>query len=299
MSYHIVHITNPSKIRVEHGFLICQPENGSEHRVPFRDILIIVSLAAVSFTGNALAALLENNCLILHCNRQYQPIGKSIPLHHIIHKDIFDKQIHMSETTAQLLWERLLRIKTENQKNLLEKFGISNDLGKYLENTRIDEANAARHYWKKLFGLCGTQRPQKREYQNAQAEVNKMLNYGYAVFGSIIHRSILAHGLLPQIGIHHQYRFKTDPLVYDLVEPLRAFCDYGLLDHIRFENYRATMQTWIKHVAQMLTSTKVKLISDKQFALIDAIDIYVSSVADFIVNPKTNLHIPSFSGLCL
>ena len=56
-----------------------------------------------------------------------------------------------------------------------------------------------------------------------------MLNYGYALMISLVHRKIVAIGLDPSIGIAHRRHTNQIPLIYDLIEPLRPIVDRQIL----------------------------------------------------------------------
>jgi CRISPR-associated protein Cas1 len=65
---------------------------------------------------------------------------------------------------------------------------------------------------------------------NARHPINAMLNYGYAMLISQVHKTIVAAGLDPTIGIAHRRHTNPIPLVYDLMEPLRPVVDRKVLE---------------------------------------------------------------------
>lgn len=123
-----------------------------------------------------------------------------------------------------------------------------------------------------------------------------MLNYGYAVLSAILHRSITVHGFNASLGIHHRYRFKSEPLVYDLFEPLRPFVDLLLWEYFK-ENSKPKMDAWARTVAGGLLAYKVPAGKDKGVKLLYAIDHYVCSAAEcFQSGSLENIYIPALSG---
>jgi CRISPR-associated protein Cas1 len=66
--------------------------------------------------------------------------------------------------------------------------------------------------------------------QNARHPINAMLNYGYGVLKSQIRSEIIAAGLDPSIGIIHGNDKNRNPLVSDLMEPLRPVVDRMILE---------------------------------------------------------------------
>ena len=47
---------------------------------------------------------------------------------------------------------------------------------------------------------------------------NQMLNYGYTVLAALCHRSLLIHGHTPALGVKHATRYRSTPLVFDLIK---------------------------------------------------------------------------------
>jgi CRISPR-associated protein Cas1 len=82
------------------------------------------------------------------------------------------------------------------------------------------EAQAARIYWKALFGDIHFRRdPQSGE------SLNPFLNYGYAILRGVVARAACAAGLHPSLGIHHHNRYNPFCLADDLMEPFRPVVD--------------------------------------------------------------------------
>ena len=80
------------------------------------------------------------------------------------------------------------------------------------------EAQAARKYWKALFGTAFNR-------DIAQGGVNSLLNYGYIVRRALVSRAICAGGLHPTLGIFHSHQANAFALADDLMEPYRPFVD--------------------------------------------------------------------------
>ncbi|MEF3280507.1 MAG: type II CRISPR-associated endonuclease Cas1 [Elusimicrobiota bacterium] len=279
MSYHIIHIlTHNSYLSVDRGFLVLKSEEG-EKRAPLNDILaVIVAARGISFSGESLNHLINNKAVIIHCDENYRPIGKTSGFSGIVHSQIFEKQIQKDEKFSSSLWQKIIKAKIENQAKVLDKLNVTHNLYEILKSNNIDEGNCARHYWKKYFSKFGHKKPKEREKKGAEHPVNQMLNYAYAVMGAFCHREIIAHGLNPLLGIHHKYRFKSEPLLYDLMEPLRPFCDLILFE-FKKNNPKKDIREFIKVVAEKFTSLLFKY-NGKKLKMPKIIDRYVSSVAD-------------------
>jgi CRISPR-associated protein Cas1 len=229
MTYHVISILNEGAyISVDLGFLVCRYQDGRENRIPLPDVRgVIAAHPAIAFSNAALAKLLAQDSVVLHCNRQYKPVGWSVPLDRVIRGTVFTNQLNASKTFKRDLWEQLSTAKMRNQAEILTWLGIEHSLERLIQRALPSEANVARAYWKPYLTHIGAEFG-KRERQGATSFENKALNYGYAVIATLIHRSVLIHGLLPSLGIHHVYRYRSAPLVYDLMEPYRAIVDYLL-----------------------------------------------------------------------
>jgi CRISP-associated protein Cas1 len=291
MSYHLVHILNHgSRLFVDRGCLVCKSPDKDEKRIPKADLLaLIIAARGITFSSDCLSRLAQQNCIILHCDDSYKPIAKTAGFSQIVHSQIFQRQIEKDEKFNNKLWQSILKAKITNQAILLDGIKKEHKLWDYLKESNPDEGNTARHYWERYFKMFGRKGPKVREHRGAKSKVNQMLNYSYAVMGAILHRGILAHGLHTTLGIHHRYRFKTDPLVYDLIEPLRPICDYLFLNFY-LNNTRRNIEDWVKDVAQKMINFRIKINNTKSVKLIYSIDRYVSSVANCFFSGETEIN---------
>lgn len=283
MSTHLVHILqHNSFLHHDRGCMVLDsPE--SSHRLPIADILgVVIAARGVSISGSLLSLLLSHGAFVLHCDEKYRPLGKTIPLSHVIQTDLFERQILLFPSSAHALWNKIIEAKISNQAAVLDKIGVSHQLSAYLPPYLPDEGNAARQYWKYYFKQFGRLAPDTRERQGAEDPVNSMLNYGYAVLSAVLHRSICGHGLNPSLGIHHKYRFRSQPLVYDLFEPWRPLVDCCLL-HYRCSHKKRELTEWVKFVAQDFMRLRVQLADGRKVKLFVAIDYYVQSFCHALV----------------
>jgi CRISPR-associated protein Cas1 len=79
------------------------------------------------------------------------------------------------------------------------------------------EGQAAAFYFVQLFGK-GFHRQQARF-------ANAALDYGYAILRGAIARGLVAHGLLPAIGLFHASEQNAFNLADDVIEPFRPLVD--------------------------------------------------------------------------
>ena len=295
MSYHILHITQKCSILVDKGLLICKMQNGILNKIAIADIrAIIIVTQGVCFSNECIARLLEQNAIIMHCNNQYKPVGWSIPFDRIIRAEAFQNQIKQNEIFNNKLWKRIVKQKALNQAFMLDFAKVEHNLYKLIERPLMSEANIARHYWQKYFTSLGAN--VIREKQGAENFENGALNYGYAVMNSLILRSIIIHGLIPSIGLHHKERYRSTPLVYDLMEPLRGFVDYILYQFFikDFENFQEqNFDIWVRFLGESLKNFRINY-EEKSYKLMDAVDFYVNSITQsYIKEDENKAWIPS------
>jgi len=288
MSHHVLHIfQHGAFIGRERGFLICRPPEQEERRLPLDDIrAVVVAARGVTLGASALSALLERDAIILHCDDHYQPCGWSCPINRVTDLSAFEKQIRQPAQLNAKLWKQMLRSKTENQVRVLATLGIrSPRLALSLQKNEINEADCARHYWSLFFPAISYGKTRRNEKE--ESHPNLFLNYGYAVLAAICHRGIIVHGLLPQIGVHHKPRYRSVPLVYDLMEAFRAMVDFLLAEFLR-DNVSPDLRAWAKKVGGGLKDFRVRK-GTFTLKLLDAMDASASSLARAYATGKSDL----------
>lgn len=219
--------------------------------------------------------MMETDAIVLHCNERYQPCGWTAPLARVVDLQTFQHQTAQPTRLNERLWREMLRAKTLNQSRVLQHKQLrSPHLELALKHGDIDESNCARRYWQLYFpsiGWTATKRDRKED-----TAPNQMLNYGYAVLAALCHRSLIVHGLLPQLGVHHKPRYRSDPLVYDLMEGFRPAVELMLAEFMREPD--VTMKAWAKKVATELRDRRVRHRSCT-LKMMDAIDASANSLA--------------------
>jgi CRISPR-associated protein Cas1 len=208
---------------------------------------------------------------------------------------VFYQQIARNEEFENKLWKKILKAKVLNQAYNLDLIGnTEHNLFNLINRPLMNEANIAKQYWQNYFIEIGN--PIRREHLNAETFENGCLNYGYAVINTLIYRSIITHGLIASLGIHHLGKYKSTPLVYDLMESYRAFVDYYFYqfvqeneDDYNDENFKA----WFKYFAECIKNYRMK-INDISYKLIDTIDIYIEKIVEaFIKYDCSNIFLPN------
>ncbi len=243
--------------------------------MPHEDLrAVIIAARGVTLTSNFISAVLETDGIILHCNESYKPCGITAPLQRVVDQRAFLHQASCPKRLNERLWGRLLRGKTINQQRVLKRRElVSPHLDLALKTGNIDEGNCAKRYWQLFFPAIGWSATSRDRKENTAP--NQMLNYGYTVLGALCHRSLLVHGLSPTLGVKHTTRYKSTPLVFDLMEPFRPVVDMMLADFMKEED--ASMKAWAKKVGNELREHRVQH-ERYSLKLMDAIDVSASSM---------------------
>jgi CRISPR-associated protein Cas1 len=282
MAGHILHILHHgSRLTKDRGLLVCvSGEDGEVRTLPIEDVTaLIVAARGVFISMELIAALTESNAIVLHCDDSYRPVAVTSAIERVITSAALINQANRDSALHERLWKRIISGKAANQASVLERSGKSAAyLRCEIENGLVDEAVCARHYWSEYFAIFGLLEVQR--HGDDEKGINAKLNYGYAVLGALVHRSIIAHGLSPLFGMHHVARYKAHAMVYDLMEPWRPYVDLAL---IAFERKppggEPAIEAWARHIAGTLKDTKVN-VGDRKLSALDAIDMYVSRIAN-------------------
>lgn len=279
MSHHIVHVfSHGARLSVARGRIVCAGEGAAQRSIPVEDLrAVVIAARGVSITNDALAAVLHSDAVLLHSNAAYKPCGLSIPLPRIVDHSAFLAQTACHAQLNGRLWKKVLLSKIRNQAACMRALDARSP---YLENAgrgqHLHEGNCARHYWRKFFACIGHGELRRRSGDREKIGPNQLLNYGYAVVSALCHRSLIVHGLLPQLGLHHRSRYRGVPLVHDFVEPFRAFVDWLMAAHLKKAG--ADMPSWAKTIGQSLRDHRVAC-GTARIKLMDAIDKSASSLA--------------------
>jgi CRISPR-associated protein Cas1 len=135
------------------------------------------------------------------------------------------RQAEASQPTKKRVWQNIVRAKIRAQAMTLERLGRPEPglLGLITKVRSGDpeniEAQAARRYWVRVFDDDSFRRIREAD------DLNRHLNYGYAILRAIVARASCAAGLHPTLGVHHHNRYDSLALVSDLMEPFRPLID--------------------------------------------------------------------------
>lgn len=230
MVWRSVVISQPAKLKREHFSLVV--EQSQSARVPFEDIAVIVlNHREITLTHPVLSACGEYGIGLFSTGDNHQPNGVFMPfLAHSRATRILRLQLDIDRPTAKRAWAEIVKVKIANQAACLRLAGKTDAerLDSYARRVRSGdtdnlEAQASAFYFPLLFG-SGFNRAQ-------DGWINAALDYGYAVLRGAIARGLVAHGLLPSIGLFHRSEQNAFNLADDLIEPFRPLVDLHVFKH--------------------------------------------------------------------
>jgi len=196
--------------------------------IPIEDIgVVILDDKQLTITQALMAALLENNVALISCAENHMPSGLFLPLAvNSVQNERYRTQLEASVPVKKQLWQQTVAAKIRNQAAMLKKYGQDASwLMKWAGDVRSGdpdnyEAQAAAYYWQHIF-------PETLNFKRSRDgdAPNNLLNYGYAILRAVVARGLVATGLMPTLGIHHENKYNAYCLADDIMEPYRPFVD--------------------------------------------------------------------------
>lgn len=231
MVWRSVVISQPAKLKREHFALVVEQKESA--RVPFEDIAVIVlNHREITITHPVLSACAEYGISLFSMGSNHQPNGVFLPfLQHSRATRMQRLQLDLDKPTAKRAWTTIVQSKIRNQAQCMRLRIVSDParLDSYARRVRSGdtgnmEAQASAYYFPQLFG---------RSFHRSQAVwVNAALDYGYAIMRGACARALVAHGMLPSIGLFHSSEQNAFNLADDLIEPYRPIVDLYVAEQI-------------------------------------------------------------------
>jgi CRISP-associated protein Cas1 len=224
VTWRSVVISRPAKLRREQFRLAVEQEQTA--LVPFEDIAVIVlNHREILLTHAVLSACGEYGISLFATGETHHPNGVFLPfLSHSRATRWLRLQLELPRPTVKQTWSAIVRKKIANQAICLQLAGRdgADRLNTYTQRVRSGdvenaEGQAAAIYFVQLFG--------KGFHREQASFVNAALNYGYAVLRGTIARGLVAHGLMPSIGLFHASEQNAFNLADDVIEPFRPVVD--------------------------------------------------------------------------
>jgi CRISP-associated protein Cas1 len=234
--------------------------------IPVEDIGIIeLDHQQITLTQALLDALMQNNTVVMVCDKVHHPSGLLLPLSgHTLQNERFRSQLEASEPLKKQLWAQTVTRKIMNQAGHFKRRGLPHSffvpLYKNVKSGDSDnaEATAAAHYWQRMF----PQLPHFRRHREGPPP-NHLFNYAYAVLRAVMARSIVGAGLLPTLGIFHRNRYNAFCLADDLMEPYRPIADELVLSVVDERGAEAELNREVKAELLKLPAVDVQMEDEK------------------------------------
>jgi CRISP-associated protein Cas1 len=221
-------ISQPARLKREHFSLVV--EQAQVARVPFEDIAVIVlNNREITLTHPVLSACGEYGISLFATSDTHHPSGVFLPfLSHSRATKWLRLQLDLPKPIAKRTWAAIIKKKIANQSACLRlsNRGEADRLDSYARRVRSGdvgnlEGQAAAYYFTQLFG--------KHFHRGQERWANAALDYGYAVLRGTIARGLVAHGLLPSLGLAHASEQNAFNLADDLIEPFRPLIDLHVI----------------------------------------------------------------------
>lgn len=257
--------------------------NDDEIIFPISDIMIlVVDNYKSTLSVPLINKLTENNVCTVLCGVDHLPQSYIMPMNgHFSQSGNISKQINWDNNMKLIVQQLIVKAKINNQIEVLKANNKNKEVIKKLyqfkEEVEIgDKTNreglSAKMYFRELFG---------DDFIRFNEDViNAGLNYGYAIFRSLISSIIVAKGYLPNMGIFHKGKQNMFNFSDDIIEVFRPIVD----DYV----YRNMMEDILfkqDHREELiqLTLKKVK-IDDKLQTIANAINVYIESILKVLDN---------------
>lgn len=224
MVWRSVIISQPAKLKREHFALLVEQEQSA--RVPFEDIAVIVlNNREITLTHPVLSACAEYGIGLFATGDNHQPSGVFLPFQsHSRATRMLRLQLDLDKPTGKRAWAAIVQAKIANQAVCMKilNAGDVERLESYSRRVRSGdtgnmEAQAAAYYFPQIMG--------RSFHRSQEVWANAALDYGYAVMRGACARALVAHGMLPTLGLFHSSEQNAFNLADDLIEPYRAIVD--------------------------------------------------------------------------
>lgn len=226
--------TDGLHLATHRGFLTVSASGEERGRVALDDVgALIVHAHGTTWSNSVMVRLSERAVPVVICGSNHAPVACVWPLDgHHMQGARMRVQLAAGRPLAKQLWRQIVMAKIRMQGEALAFAGKEGGgftlLARKVRSGDPEniEAQAARRYWKALFG--------KEFARDRQADgVNSLLNYGYTVLRAVASRAICASGLHPTVGIFHANRANAFALADDVMEPFRPQVDLLVLGLVR------------------------------------------------------------------
>lgn len=274
-------VTSGEKLTLQNGWLhVYSPQQ--EARIPIGDLYsVVVDNNRALLSMAVLTQLAQAGVHVLLCDERHLPCAELLPLSlHYRPLTVLQKQMELSDSFKDLLWQRIIAAKIKNQAKVLRLAGANRSKTQKLEALAQDirpgdpenrEAQAAKLYFPALFGIGFT--------RALDDVTNASLNYGYAIIRSAVCKTLAGYGYSGILGLHHIGAGNPFNLADDLMEPLRPLVDLWTDDHCD-DLYETLTQSNRRDLINLVNH--VIRLNGRKMRVRYAIDQYVKSLSGAI-----------------
>ena len=195
--------------------------------IPIEDIgMITIDHPAVVITERLITEISKNKASVLCCGTNHIPEAIILPLvGNCRQNELISLQFNVKKPLQKQQWKSIVSAKIYNQSLCLEYLNLPFHSVRKQINKSDDatnrEAVAAQAYFKILIS----------EGSRRDSDWTPSLDYGYSIIRSAIIQSLIAHGLMPSKGIHHNSIENAFNLADDLIEPFRPIVDFYIASY--------------------------------------------------------------------
>ncbi len=280
-------------LQVSRGFLVVKStidEHEELGKVALDDIATVIAEAhGISYSNNLLVALAERGAPFVLCGANHNAIGMLISIDgNYQQAKRFDAQIAAGLPLKKRLWASIIKAKLTQQAAVLNAVGVNDIPLKFLvAKVRSGdpdnfEAQGARLYWRMLLG-------QDFRRDQSSGGINALLNYGYTVLRACTARAVVAAGLHPTLGLHHQNAQNAMRLVDDLMEPFRPMIDINVWQLVQNNQTEVTSETKRSLIMCLYRDMHT---SKGMSPVMVCIQDLATSLAQIFIGEKTTLDLP-------
>lgn len=292
MGYKTLYIRDSEKLRLYLDNLVVETPKG-ELRFLISDLkyLIIDNYKTVMST-QLINKLTENNVALVLCDLSHLPTTQLIPLNgHYASSSVIKKQIEWNKELKQLIHAEIIKEKIQSQIEILrlnhKNQAVIERMKEFKNEVDISDSGnreglAAKMYFRELFD---------KDFIRFDDDItNAGLNYGYAVFRSLISSIIVSKGLLLNLGIFHRGPSNQFNLADDIIEIYRPLVDNYVYNNLLHEKILTK-----EHRENLIKLTDLKIEYNGQMHTItNTIEMYIESIIRcFDNNSIDDLCIPS------
>ena len=225
MSYRIIYIESNKYLRLYLDNLQVEL-NGDEINIPVADIqILVIDNYRATITVPLLVKLADANVTTIICGPDHLPSASIYPNNgYFATSGNLQKQLEWRN--KDLVHGMIVQSKIRNQREVLLTNNKSQDVvvrlmqyeAEVLEGDKTNrEGLAAKVYFRELYG--------KDFIRFDETVINAGLNYGYAIFRSLISSIICAKGYSPNFGIFHKGKTNGFNFSDDIIEVFRPIVD--------------------------------------------------------------------------